>query len=133
MPVAPATFSCTISIILWYFLLPYKILYVVIASGLFVVGIAVSHSLTKEWGKDPHRIVVDEYASLLLPLFFTPQRILPLAITFLLFRFFDIAKPPPVRNMETLRGGWGIMLDDLMAAAYTTMIILGLKAFGLLY
>lgn len=130
MPVAPATFSCAISIVIWYFLLPYKAIYIMLASALFVLGIVVSNSLAKEWGKDPHRIVVDEYASILMPLFFTPHRILPLVITFLLFRFFDIVKPPPVRNMENIKGGWGIMLDDLLAAVYTTIIILILRVFG---
>jgi len=104
-----------------------------VTAALFVLGIIVSDSLAKEWGEDPHRIVIDEYASILIPLFLTPARILPLAITFLLFRFFDIVKPPPVRNMEKLKGGWGIMFDDLMAAAYTTIIILIAKAFSFVY
>lgn len=93
----------------------------------------VCNDLEKTWGKDPRRIVVDEYASLLLPLFFTPIRLAPLVITFLLFRFFDIVKPPPVRNMERLKGGWGIMLDDLLAAVYTTIVILVLRVMGFVY
>jgi len=100
---------------------------------LFSLGVFVSDSLTKDWGKDPRRIVIDEYASILIPLFFTPPRIIPLSITFFLFRFFDIVKPPPVKHMENLRGGWGIMLDDLLAAVYTTIIVLVLKSFGLFY
>ena len=133
MPVAPATFSCFISVALWYFLIPYKMTYIICAGVLFVLGIYVSHSLAKEWGKDPRRIVIDEYASVLIPLFFTPLKIIPLSITFLLFRFFDIVKPPPIRQMENIRGGWGIMLDDLLAAVCTTIVILVLKIFRLLY
>lgn len=91
------------------------------------MGIVVSDDLTREWGKDPRRIVIDEYASILLPLYFTPPKIFPLVITFLLFRFFDIVKPPPIRKLENLSGGWGIMLDDLLAAMYTTIIVLLLK------
>lgn len=124
MPVAPATFSCAIGILIWYLLYPFKVPYVVIAGLLFVAGIMVSNDLAKEWGKDPRRIVIDEYAAILLPLYFTPPKILPLAITFLLFRFFDIVKPPPIKQLENLSGGWGIMLDDLLAAAYTTVIVL---------
>lgn len=78
-------------------------------------------------------MVIDEYAAILLPLYFTPLRILPLAITFVLFRIFDILKPPPVRNMERLGGGWGIMLDDLMAAAYTTLVVLAFKVAEIIY
>ena len=133
MPVAPATFSCFIGIALWYFLIPYKISYIVCTALLFSLGVFVSDNLAKDWGKDPRRIVIDEYASILIPLFFTPPRIIPLSITFFLFRFFDIVKPPPVKHMENLRGGWGIMLDDLLAAVYTTIIVLVLKSFGLFY
>jgi phosphatidylglycerophosphatase A len=86
--------------------------------------VCISQNLTKDWGKDPRQIVIDEYATLLLPLYFTPKRIVPLIITFLLFRFFDIVKPPPLRKLETIPGGWGIMLDDLGAAVYTTIVIL---------
>jgi len=131
MPVAPATFSCFISIALWYFLVPFKTPYIICMAVLFSLGVFVSGSMAKEWGKDPRQIVVDEYASILVPLFFTPVKIIPLSITFLLFRFFDIVKPPPIKHLENIKGGWGIMLDDLCAAAYTTMIILTLKAVGL--
>ena len=98
-----------------------------------MAGIVVANNLAKTWGKDPRRIVVDEYASLLLPLFFTPARMVPLVVTFLVFRFFDIVKPPPVRNVEKLKGGWGIMLDDLLAAVYTTIVILIFRAIGFVY
>lgn len=133
MPVAPATFSCFLSILIWYVLLPLKAVYVILAVSLFIVGIFISDDLAKKWGKDPRRIVVDEYASILLPLFFTPVRILPPIATFLLFRFFDIVKPPPVRNAEKLDGGWGIMLDDLLAAVYTTIVIFVFKALNFIY
>ena len=123
MPVAPATCSCIISIVIWYLLLPYKIAYIAIAVLLFIAGVVLSNDLTKVWGKDPHRIVIDEYACLLLPLYFTPPKIAPLLITFLLFRIFDIVKPPPLRRLEHVSHGWGVMLDDLGAAVYTTVII----------
>jgi phosphatidylglycerophosphatase A len=126
--VAPATFSCIISIILWYCLLPYSVFYILTTALLFVLGVYVAHDLAKEWGKDPRRIVIDEYATLLIPLYFTPPRILPLVVTFLLFRFFDIVKPPPIRNLENIKGGWGIMLDDLGAAVFTAIIIVILRS-----
>jgi phosphatidylglycerophosphatase A len=131
MPIAPATFACSISIVLWYFLLPFKIIYIIVTVILFLLGIFISNDLTKSWGKDPRKIVIDEYATLLLPLYFTPRRIIPFLITFLLFRFFDIVKPPPVKKLEDAPGGWGIMLDDLMAAIYTTIVILIILAIGI--
>ncbi|UCF71484.1 MAG: phosphatidylglycerophosphatase A [candidate division WOR-3 bacterium] len=124
---APATFSCLIGILIWYLLFPFKVFYIVVAVIFFVTGIAICNDLSKEWGKDPRRIVIDEYVAILLPLYFTPQRIIPLAITVILFRFFDIVKPPPIRKLENLSGGWGIMFDDLLAAVYTTIIVLFLR------
>jgi phosphatidylglycerophosphatase A len=111
--------------------MPFKMAYIICVAILFSLGVFVSGSMAKEWGEDPRQIVIDEYASILIPLFFTPVKIIPLSITFLLFRFFDIVKPPPIKHLENIKGGWGIMLDDLLAAAYTTMIILTFKAVGL--
>lgn len=116
-----------LSIVIWYFLLAYPILYITFTIGLIALGVAISNDLAKVWGKDPHQIVIDEYACLLVPLYFTTRRILPLVITFVLFRVFDIIKPPPLKKLEQYPGGWGIMLDDLGAAVYTTVIILALR------
>lgn len=101
----------------------FKPVYIVVTVLLLIVGVLISNSFIKIWGKDPRKIVIDEYACLLLPLYFTPKRIIPLIITFVLFRIFDILKPPPIRKLEELPGGWGIMLDDLGAALYTTVVI----------
>ncbi len=132
LPIAPATFACLISIIIWYLLFHLKIVFIIVAVVLFFIGVSLSNSLAKIWGKDPHQIVIDEYATFLLPLYFTPRRILPLVITFILFRLFDIIKPPPIRRLEKLSGGWGIMLDDLLAAVYTTLIVVLIQSFHLL-
>lgn len=110
-----------ISVGIWYFLIPYKIVYGAATIVLFTIGVIVSRDLIEEWGKDPHQIVIDEYSCFLVPLYFTPQRLVPLIITFLLFRFFDIVKPPPLKSLEHVPGGWGVMLDDLGAAVYTTV------------
>lgn len=131
LPVAPATFACIISIAIWYFLLFYKVIYIAVAVILFVLGVVLSKELTTLWGKDPRQIVIDEYSTLLLPLYFTPKRIIPLVVTFALFRIFDILKPPPLRRLEKLSGGWGIMLDDLGAALYTTIVVLIIIAIGI--
>ena len=113
--------------------MPYRAFYILTTAVLFALGVYVAGDLAKEWGKDPRRIVVDEYATLLIPLYLTPPRILPLVVTFLLFRFFDIVKPPPLRNLESVRGGWGIMLDDLGAAVFTTIIAVILRSLGFVY
>ncbi len=90
---------------------------------MMLAGFYVSYDLARKWGKDPRQIVIDEITAFLIPLFFTPMRILPLLIAFASFRFFDIIKPPPLRRLERLPGGWGIMLDDIGAAIYTSILI----------
>ena len=69
-------------------------------------------------------MVWDETVAFLLVLFFTPVDGYWQAFAFLLFRVFDIAKPPPIRYYErVLKGGWGVMVDDMIAAGYTLMVL----------
>ncbi len=124
LALAPATFGCLISIVIWYFLAHYPFIYLGIFINLFLWGLIISNEFTKEWGSDPRKIVIDEYAAFLLPLYFVPKNIILLLIAFFLFRIFDVLKPPPLRQLEKLPGGFGIMLDDLGAAIYTTILII---------
>ena len=77
--------------------------------------------------KDPGKVVVDEVAGQLISLFpltlFAQWSIVAVIISFILFRFFDIVKPYPARKLEGLKGGLGIMCDDLMAGVYAAVII----------
>jgi len=76
--------------------------------------------------KDPSKVVVDEVAGQLISLFpltlFTQWSIVAVIISFILFRFFDIVKPYPARRLEALKGGLGIMCDDLIAGVYAAAI-----------
>ena len=76
--------------------------------------------------KDPGKVVVDEVAGQLISLFpltlFAHWSILAVIISFILFRFFDIVKPYPARRLEALKGGLGIMCDDLIAGVYAAAI-----------
>jgi len=75
--------------------------------------------------KDPGRVVVDEVAGQLIALLPVPLMssgwLYWLIPAFLLFRFFDIVKPYPARKLEALHGGWGIMLDDVVAGIYAAL------------
>ena len=103
--------------------------------ALVVVAIVVSTfagiwaaSRTEELAgrKDPGKVVVDEVAGQFISLFpltlFGHWSIVAVIISFILFRFFDIVKPYPARRLEALRGGFGIMCDDLVAGAYGAAI-----------
>ena len=76
--------------------------------------------------KDPSKVVVDEVAGQLISLFpltlVTQWSIVVVIISFILFRFFDIVKPYPARRLEALKGGLGVMCDDLIAGVYAAAI-----------
>ncbi len=82
--------------------------------------------------KDPALIVIDEIIGFLVANFLSPPRIVPLALVFVTFRAFDIAKVYPLSRLEKLTGGAGIVLDDVMAGIYTFVIMRFLFAWGLL-
>lgn len=76
--------------------------------------------------KDPGKVVIDEVAGQLISLFpltlFAHWSVVTVIISFILFRFFDIVKPYPARRLEALKGGLGIMCDDLVAGVYGAAI-----------
>ena len=73
-------------------------------------------------GKDDGHITIDEVAGQLISLLALPLRWDVLITGFFLFRFFDIVKPPPARQCESLRGGLGVMADDLFAGVYANVV-----------
>ena len=82
--------------------------------AVLALGIWVAGEAEQLFGdKDAAPIVIDEIAGMLLTYCAVPVAVLPLVVGFLSFRFFDICKPLP--QLERLPGGWGIMLDDLLA------------------
>ena len=67
--------------------------------------------------------MIDEVVGMLIALLFVPKTTFFLIAAFILFRIFDIAKPFPARRMERLHGGWGIVLDDVIAGVYANLAI----------
>jgi phosphatidylglycerophosphatase A len=82
--------------------------------------------------KDPSPVVIDEAAGLFVTLLYLPAGPLTVALGFVLFRVMDIVKPPPARAAEGLPGGWGIVVDDLIAGAYANLALRILVALSLL-
>lgn len=100
---------------------------------LVLVAVYVCDVAEKEYGKkDDGRIVADEY--MLLPIctlgvpmhLDLPKQLLVWAVVFGVARFFDILKPPPARGLQSVKGGMGIVIDDLFASFYALATIQGL-------
>lgn len=101
-------------------------------AGLTAIAIWLADRAARILGKkDPQSITIDEIAGFTLASFLTVSWT-ALAIAFVLFRFFDIAKVFPARRLESLPGGAGIVLDDMLAGLYTFLILRLLSWTGLL-
>jgi len=97
------------------------------------VGIPASTLEARGCGKkDPSHVVIDEVAGQLVTLIACPLVWQALLAGFILFRGFDIVKPPPVRSLERLPEGTGIVVDDLGAGLYALIVLQILLHFGLL-
>lgn len=83
-----------------------------------LIGVWATRNLQEEWGEDPSRVVIDEVIGVWITLLFVPLTWQNILIGFVLFRFFDIAKPLGIRKMEAFENGWGVMLDDVLAGVY---------------
>ena len=132
-PFAPGTVGTLVAFPLFWilalFLDPVEFLLLIVA--LFIIGIWACSVTGKALGKHDHGgMVWDEITAFLLILLFTPHDLRWQASAFLLFRLFDIIKPPPIRYYDrTLRGGFGVMFDDLLAAFLTLLCLAAWKAF----
>ena len=96
------------------------------ASLLFVLGVWSAGKAEKEFGRvDPGQVVIDEVVGQIVTFISTPRVTwVGLAAGFITFRAFDVIKPFPARQAERLPGGWGIMLDDVVAGLYSLIVLL---------
>ena len=134
VPIAPGTAGSAVAALgLW--LIPFsRIAFFVTLLGVIVVGIWASHHVELLLGrKDPGLIVIDEVAGMMVSVALVPRSIPVLICAFLLFRLFDIWKPFPAREAQSLHGGAGVMVDDLIAGVYALVLIMGARnLFGVL-
>jgi phosphatidylglycerophosphatase A len=104
------------------------------AVAVTLVGVWAASVVARELGKkDPQLVVVDEVAGMLVTML--PMELLSwraVAVGFVLFRVLDIAKPWPVRDFERFPGGWGIVLDDVVAGVIGAAAMAALRAVKLL-
>ena len=129
MPIAPGTWG-TLAALPVYLLLTSlsPSVYLLITLGLFLLGVWVSERVTRDLGEEDYSgIVWDEVVGYLLTMLGAPVGIIWMIVGFFLFRFFDILKPYPIRLIDThVKGGLGVMLDDVLAAVPACLILHGL-------
>ena len=152
LPAAPGTWGSLVGVLLYSWLahIPAKLLASydgpavreILPSGLMIItgivlaiiGVIVSTRVARFAGrKDPQFVVIDEVSGQFLAylLALAPLNWKYLLLGFILFRGFDTWKPFPVRQAESLPGGWGIMADDWMAGIYAAIGIWIARALGL--
>ena len=126
LPLAPGTWGSVFAILLWWVLLKDLNTYIfgAIIIIFLLIGIVVSNIIIDQSGDhDPSHIIIDELVGQWLALFLIPDGFFNIAISFILFRFFDIIKPWPIRLIEKFPKGLGVMSDDLTAGLITLILI----------
>jgi phosphatidylglycerophosphatase A len=130
-PRAPGTFGSALGLVAVWWLLELPLVWriavvlAVIGAGIYICG----ESARRLGRHDDQRIVLDEIAGVLLTsLAVAEKSLFALALVFVFFRLFDIWKPWPIRDVDhSLKGGLGIMLDDLIAAAYAAACVVTVR------
>jgi phosphatidylglycerophosphatase A len=133
-PVAPGTAGTLATLplfwVLNYFLALHTLLMFI--GAMFIAGVWACAVTGRALGEHDHGgMVWDEITAFCLVLLFTPNNMVWQSFAFLLFRVFDIIKPPPIGYYDKrLRGGFGVMFDDILAAFYALLCLAGWKAFA---
>jgi len=135
----PGSWGSAATVLLWWLLSHWINLHwqpataTLLAAGAVVVGIPAATHMARATGlQDPQFVVIDEVAGQLITLISVPVSWKSLMLGFILFRGFDIVKPPPVRHLEHLPEGFGIVLDDVGAGLYALAMMQIALHFGLL-
>ena len=127
IPFAPGSFGTLAAFPLFWWLHPRlePLQFLALLGVLSVLGIWVCGRTGRALGVDDHQAIVwDETVAFLIVLFFTPPVLIWQAFAFVLFRLFDIFKPGPIRAIERMfRGGFGVMIDDLVAAFFALLCL----------
>lgn len=142
LPLAPGTWGAAVALLMIYPFAHWTILshaqFTLFLSILIVfftwIGVKACDVLEDEWGKDPKQVVIDEMIGVWIAILGHPLshaqldgtnrvHIFSFIASFILFRFFDIAKPLGIRQLENIKGGWGVMLDDVLAGVYANIVL----------
>ena len=134
------TVASVATVLLWFSLTRLQLSFIGLTSitimasmVITLIGIPAGTIVARELArKDPSEVVIDEVAGQLIALIAVPVDWKYIIASLILFRGFDIFKPPPVRQLEALPGGTGIMMDDVAAGLYALAIVQTLHHFRVL-
>jgi phosphatidylglycerophosphatase A len=130
-PVAPATFASLVFTLI-YWLVPggSVIAHPIVCAVTLVASVPLAGRMEKLYGNDPSCAVIDEVVGMqVLLVGANPAGPLGLFVGFVLFRVFDILKPFPINRSQDLPGGWGIVMDDLIAGIYSRIAVILVSLF----
>jgi len=125
-PIAPGTAGTLIAIPVYFFLSRIASpIYEITLFGFLFLSIWISENAEVFFKrKDDGRIVIDEMMGFFITMLWVPKTLPFIIMAFFLFRFFDIFKPFPIRRVERkLKGGFGVVLDDVAAGVYANIIL----------
>lgn len=122
-PIAPGTAGSLLALLIFWFLPASSALWIALILLFFMLGVWSGSEIEKEQGHDPQIVVIDEVVGQWIALLFIPHQPGWYMAAFLLFRLFDIRKPWPIFQLQKLPGGWGIMIDDVLAGIYAGILI----------
>ena len=135
----PGTWASLATVVLWWVLTRWiapswqTVVAALLAVAVTLIGIPAATRVARAAAlKDPQFVVIDEVAGQLISLIAVPVSWKSLLLGFILFRGFDIVKPPPVRQLEQLPEGLGIVIDDVGAGLYALLIMQVLLHLGVL-
>jgi phosphatidylglycerophosphatase A len=125
-PIAPGTAGSFAAMILYLFL-PVSIVahqYFWLVVLLFIpISFYFTGRAEKRMERDDKRIILDELIGYFVSILFLPRSLAIAVIAFALFRLFDIFKPEPIKSIQDLKGGLGIVMDDVLAGVYSNLIL----------
>lgn len=123
-PFMPGTVGSLAGLLVYFVVKESALLHAFSMVFLFMLGMVFSGEAERVYKrKDANMIVIDEACGMLLALFLLPYKLGAVILGFILFRAFDIIKPPPAKRIEAISGAFGIMFDDLIAAVYSNIIL----------
>ena len=123
---APGTFASLITVFLWFYFVPLENNYqlsIIVFLLFFGLFLCYKYSSMKTNYHDPGFIVIDEVVGMSISLFMLPKSFLIYLIAFIIFRILDITKPLFISTSERIRGGVGIIFDDVLSGILTVSLL----------